>query len=78
MKLLFKTDNPVSMQILCDALDDQGIEWRVDGTFGTAIAPGTTLFTPRLMVEEGQLELAEQVLADLGMSMDNGEGEFNA
>jgi len=70
MQLLTKIDHPVLLQVVCDALDDQNIKYRVDGSFSTAMGPGIGLFTPRVMVEARQLELAEQVLIDLDIERD--------
>ena len=70
MKLLTKIDNQVLLQVLCDALDGQHIAWRVDGAFGTALGPGTGLFSPRIFVDEKDLELSRQIMADLEIEGD--------
>ena len=65
MKCLTKTVNPVTLQILCDVLDEKGIEYRVDDAGMRALLPLPGITDARVMVYETDMEAAAQVLRDL-------------
>ena len=67
MKLLKKVGNPVELQVLCDALESRGVSFHVDNAGMNALMPVPGLFDARVMVEEGDMSVARQILTDLGM-----------
>jgi len=66
MQCLVTTANPVTLQVLCDVLDEQGIEYRVDDAGMRALLPLPGITDARVMVHAADMEAAEQVLRDLG------------
>jgi len=65
MKLLSKITDMVALQILCDVLDEKGIEYRVDDAGMHALMPLPGITDARVMVHGADMEAAEQVLRDL-------------
>lgn len=70
MQCLTKTADPITLQILCDILDDKGIECRVDDAGMRALLPLPGITDARVMVHGVDMKAAEQVLRDLN-SEDN-------
>jgi len=68
MQCLTKTANPVTLQILCDTLDEKGIEYRVDDAGMRALLPLPGITDARVMVHGADMGAAEQVLHDLNLS----------
>jgi len=68
MQCLTKTANPVTLQILCDVLDEKGIEYRVDDAGMRALLPLPGITDARVMVHGADMDAAEQVLHDLNLS----------
>jgi len=62
---LKRIDDPIFLQVLCDALDERGIRFRVDNAGMHALMPLPVVMDARLLVEEAQLTEAEEVLRDL-------------
>ena len=65
MQLLKKIADPVLLQILCDALGERGIGFRVDNAGMNALLPLPGVMDARVMVVDEDIEAARQVLADL-------------
>ena len=65
MQLLRKIADPVLLQILCDALEERGIGFRVDDAGMNALLPLPGVMDARVMVVEEDIEAARQVLDDL-------------
>jgi len=65
MQLLKKIADPVLLQILCDALEERGIGFRVDDAGMNALLPLPGVMDARVMVVEEDIEAARQVLDDL-------------
>ncbi len=65
MKLLKKVGDPVTLQVLCDALRERGIFFQVDNTGMNALLPVPGLMDARVMVEDEDMSAAELVLADI-------------
>jgi len=65
MKLLAKLTDPVSLQVLTDALAERGIEFRVEDAGMHALLPLTGIFDARVMVAEDDEAPARQILDDL-------------
>lgn len=72
MQCLMKTANPVTLQILCDTLEEKGIEYRVDDAGMRALMPLPGITDARVMVHAADMYAAEQVLCDLNMGADHG------
>ncbi len=53
------------MQILCDALDEKDINYRVDDVGMRALLPLPGITDARVMVHDADKEASEQVLRDL-------------
>ena len=62
---LKRLDDPIFLQVLCDALAEKGIRYRVDNAGMHALLPLPVVMDVRLLVEEARLSEAEQVLHDL-------------
>jgi len=67
MQLLVKLIDMVALQILCDTLDERGIEYRVDDAGMRALMPLPGITDARVMVHGADMEAAEQVLRDLNI-----------
>ena len=67
MQLLKKVNDPVSLQILSDVLEQQQIEFLVENIGMNALMPLPGIIEARVIVAEGDLERARQVLIDLEM-----------
>ncbi len=65
MKLLSKITDMVALQILCDALDEKDIGYRVDDAGMHALMPLPGITDVRVMVHGADMEAAEQILRDL-------------
>jgi len=70
MKLLKKIGDPVSSQVLCDALRARGIRFQADNAGMNALLPVPGLMDVRIMVEDEDLIAAERVLSDLNLDRD--------
>jgi len=68
MQCLTKTANPVTLQILCDVLDEKGIEYRVDDAGMRALLPLPGITDARIMVHGVDMEAAKRVLHDLALA----------
>lgn len=68
MHLLKKLSDPVSLQILCDALEERHIRFRVDHAGIHALLPLPGVMDVHVMVEEIDMDAAMRVLDDLGMN----------
>jgi Putative prokaryotic signal transducing protein len=67
MRLLTKLSDPVNLQILCDALGDRHIRFRVDHAGINALLPLPGVMDVHVMVDEGDADAAKRILRDLGM-----------
>jgi len=65
---LIRIADPVSLQILCDALAERAIVFRVDNAGMHALMPLPGVMDARILVEESDLSAARLVLNDLEMS----------
>jgi len=65
MKFLTKTIDPVILQVICDALEEKGIAYRVDDEGMRALLPLPGITDARVMVHGADMDAAEQVLHDL-------------
>jgi len=70
MKLLKKIADPVSSQVLFDALKARGIPFQVDNAGMNALLPVPGLMDARIMVEDEDLAAAKRVLQDLKLDDD--------
>ena len=66
MKLIRIAD-PVSLQILCDALAERSIVFRVDNAGMNALMPLPVVMDARILVEESDVNVAELIVRDLEM-----------
>ena len=66
---LKRFDDPVLLQILCDALQDKGIGYRVDNAGMHALLPLPVVMETRLFVDEARLAEAEKILRDFEMGI---------
>jgi hypothetical protein len=67
MQLLTKLADPVSLQILCDALDQWHIRHVVDHAGMRALLPLPGVMDVHVMVADGDLAAARRILHDLGL-----------
>jgi len=65
MQLLKKTNDPITLQILCDLLESGGINYHVEGAGMNSLLPLPGLIEARVMVDEEDLEAATAVLTDI-------------
>jgi hypothetical protein len=64
---LIRIADPVSLQILCDALEERAIIFRVDNAGMNALMPLPGVMDARILVEEDDLKAAELIVRDLEM-----------
>ena len=64
---LIRIADPVSLQILCDALAERTIIFRVDNAGMNALMPLPGVMDARVLVEENDLEASEMIVRDLEM-----------
>jgi len=65
MKVLKRFDNPVLLQVCCDALEERGIAFALSNAGMNALMPLPDVMDARLLVHVADMEAARQVLADL-------------
>jgi len=65
MQCLIKIADPITLQILCDALDERGIAYRVDDAGMRALLPLPGITDARIMVHDADMEAANRVQHDL-------------
>jgi len=64
---LIRIADPVSLQILCDALTDRSVIFRVDNAGMHALMPLPGVMDARILVESSDVKVAERILSDLEM-----------
>ena len=64
---LIRIADPVSLQILCDALTERSIVFRVDNAGMNALMPLPIVMDARILVEESDVNAAELIVRDLEM-----------
>jgi len=64
---LLKLSDPVSLQILSDALEARHINFRVENAGMNALMPLPTVMDARVLVEENDQAAAKLILHDLEM-----------
>jgi len=62
---LIKLSDPLSIQILSDALESQQIIFRVDNAGMNALMPLPTVMDARVLVLEEDKDAADQIVQDL-------------
>lgn len=65
MKLLARLTDPVTLQVLSDALSERGIDFRIEDAGMHALLPLTGIFDARVMVAEADEAAAQRILDDL-------------
>jgi len=65
---LIRIADPVSLQILCDALVEKAVVFRVDNAGMNALMPLPGVMDARILVEEADVSAARLILSDLEMS----------
>jgi len=65
VELLTRINDPVRLQVLCDALRARGIAYSVDHAGMHALMPLPDVMDVRLMVEAQDMAAARRVLADV-------------
>ncbi len=65
MRVLKEISDPVALQVLCDALDERGVEYRVDDAGMRALLPLPGITDARVLVHGADMAAAERVLNDL-------------
>lgn len=71
MRLLKELTDPVTLQVLTDALQERGVPYHVDGAGMRALLPLPGLTDARVMVEDEDMTAAMRVLHDLGLEDDD-------
>jgi hypothetical protein len=64
---LIRIADPVSLQILCDALAERAIVFRVDNAGMNALMPLPGVMDARVLVAESDVNAAELIVRDLEM-----------
>ncbi len=67
MECVAKLADPVALQVLADALEAAGVNFRIEDAGMRALLPLPGVVDARVMVEDEDAELARRVLRDLGM-----------
>lgn len=67
MHLLKKLSDPVDLRVLCDALGERRIRFRVDHAGINALMPLPGLMDVHVMVNDDDAAAARRILDDLGM-----------
>jgi len=67
MRLLTKLSDPVSLQILGDALEARHIRYAADHAGMRSLLPLPGVMDVHVMVDERDLEAARRILQDLGL-----------
>ncbi len=65
MPILLKLSDPVSLQVLCDALSERGIGFRVDNAGMHALMPLPDVMDIRVFVEQEDVAAAQRIVGDL-------------
>ncbi len=65
---LLKVSDPVTLQILSDMLESKHILFRVENAGMNALMPLPTVMDARVLVDEGDLVAAEQVVQDMELN----------
>jgi len=65
MPKLLTLSDPVSLQVLCDALNDRGISFRVDNAGMHALMPLPDVMDIRIFVEAEDMAAAQRIVEDL-------------
>ncbi len=71
MQMLIRLNDAISLQILGDALDDLGINYRVDNAGMHALMPLPDVMDMRVFVDAADLDMARQLVRDLGLGGSN-------
>ncbi len=66
---LIRISDPVSIQILSDALESRQIVFRIDNAGMNALMPLPTVMDARVLVAEDDLPAAELILSDLELNI---------
>lgn len=72
MQLLKELTDPVTLQVLADALQERGISYHIDGAGMRALLPLSGLTDARVMVADEDMAAAVQVLRDLDLEYEDG------
>jgi hypothetical protein len=67
MHLLKRVSDSVQLQILCDALQERHVRFRVDHAGMHALLPLPVVMDVHVMVDEADVDAARRILEDLGM-----------
>ena len=62
---LMKVSDPVLLQLICDALASENIDFHINNAGMNALMPLPTVMDARVMVAGDDVQAAEQVLHDL-------------
>lgn len=65
MSELLRISDPLSLQILVDALEARGIIYRIENAGMNALMPLPSVMDARVLVESEDLKAAEQIAIDL-------------
>jgi len=68
MHVLKQISDPVALQVLCDALDERGVEYRVDDAGMRALMPLPGITDARVLVHDADMAAADAVLRDLNLA----------
>ncbi len=68
MTELLKLSDPVSLQILSDALASKNIDFRVENAGMNALMPLPTVMDARVLVADDDLVAARQIMQDLELN----------
>ncbi|MDQ6968919.1 MAG: DUF2007 domain-containing protein [Mariprofundus sp.] len=66
---LIRISDPVSIQILSDALESRQILFRIDNAGMNALMPLPTVMDARVLVAEEDIVAAELILSDLELNL---------
>ncbi|MDQ6987201.1 MAG: DUF2007 domain-containing protein [Mariprofundaceae bacterium] len=72
MPNLLTLSDPVSLQVLCDALSERGIDFRVDNAGMHALMPLPDVMDIRVFVEDEDMAAAQRIVDDLKLRENDG------
>jgi len=74
MQMLIQLNDPISLQVLTDALEERDIACRVDNAGMHALMPLPDIMDIRVFVDDSDMNAAQQLVRDLNLGDGIGDG----
>ena len=68
MQMLIQLNDPISLQVLTDALEERDIACRVDNAGMHALMPLPDVMDIRIFVDDSDMDVAQQLVRDLNLA----------